>query len=149
MWNVQVRLSEGDVDHTAISETQTGFDCWCRILSFKVSYQMSELGCRSIQAGGKIRNTTIRIKPAPLCVTCSMLHSCYLRKGGCTVSSAWRPVNKGVWSFYWSWGCIFASSSWRLSGCEGPRTAPLDGTGCSSASPLQWEWCPAEGACPK
>lgn len=44
-------VSEGAVCHTVTSDTQTGLDCWWRILSFRLSYQTLELGCRSIRAG--------------------------------------------------------------------------------------------------
>lgn len=39
---------------TVTSDTQTGLDCWCRILSFRLSYQTLEPGCRSIRAGKNI-----------------------------------------------------------------------------------------------
>lgn len=40
------------VSRTVTSDTQTGLDCWWRILSFRVSYQWWEPGCRSTRAEG-------------------------------------------------------------------------------------------------
>lgn len=77
-----------------------------------------------------------------------ILNEAHLRKGGCSAFSSSRPESKDAWSSCWSWGCTSASWTWHLCGCVDPRTAPWDDTGCSWASPLQWEWCPAGGACP-
>ena len=134
---------------TVTSDTQTGLDCWCRILSFRLSYQTLEPGCRSIRAGGKHKEKNIlQIGTSTQTKKKKKLHvyhlifwlisMCrYLRRGDCSVSSAWGPVSKGVWSSCWSWGCTSASWPWRLCGCAGPRTGPSGGTGCSWAFPLQ------------
>lgn len=96
--SVCVCVCAGASDCTVTSDTQTGLDCWWRILSLRVSYQWWDPGCRSTRAtgGGTVdsekdadgEKTQFGGKRLPRVWRVLDAGVANRRRGGCSVSSA-------------------------------------------------------------